>query len=63
MGGLGKLHNELCNLYSLPSIIRIVNARRMRWAEHVARMRGEQKLTWKTKSRWVDNIKMYLRGI
>jgi hypothetical protein len=34
-----KLHNEeLRNLYSLPSIIRIVKSRRMRWAGHVARM-------------------------
>jgi hypothetical protein len=34
-----KLHNEeLHDLYSLPSIIRIINARRMRWTEHVARM-------------------------
>jgi hypothetical protein len=34
-----KLHNEeLHDLYSSPSIIRIVKARRMRWARHVARM-------------------------
>jgi hypothetical protein len=34
-----KLHNEeLHDLYSLPSIIRIMMARRMRWAGHVARM-------------------------
>jgi hypothetical protein len=34
-----KLHNEeLHNLYSSPSIIRIVKSRRMRWAGHVARM-------------------------
>jgi hypothetical protein len=33
-----KLHNEeLHDLYSSPSIIRIMKARRMRWAEHVAR--------------------------
>jgi hypothetical protein len=32
-----KLHNEeLHDLYSSPSIIRIVKARRMRWAGHVA---------------------------
>jgi hypothetical protein len=35
-----KLHNEeLHDLYSSPSIIRIIQARRMRWAGHVARMR------------------------
>jgi hypothetical protein len=34
-----KLHNEELNdLYSSPSIIRIIKSRRMRWAGHVARM-------------------------
>jgi hypothetical protein len=34
-----KLHNEeLHDLYSLPSIFRIIKARRMRWAGHVARI-------------------------
>jgi hypothetical protein len=34
-----KLHNEeLHDLYSSQSIIRIIKARRMRWAGHVARM-------------------------
>jgi hypothetical protein len=34
-----KLHNEeLRDLYSSPSIIRIIKSRRMRWAGHVARM-------------------------
>jgi hypothetical protein len=34
-----KLHNaELRNLYSLPSIVRVVNSRRMRWVWHMARM-------------------------
>jgi hypothetical protein len=34
-----KLHNEeLRDLYSSPSIIRIIKSRRMRWACHVARM-------------------------
>jgi hypothetical protein len=42
-GGWRKLHNEeLHNLYSSPSIIRIITSRRMRWAEHVARM-GEKR--------------------
>jgi hypothetical protein len=32
-----KLHNEeLRDLYSSPSIIRIIKSRRMRWADHVA---------------------------
>jgi hypothetical protein len=34
-----KLHyEELCDLYSSPSIIRIIKSRRMRWAGRVARM-------------------------
>jgi hypothetical protein len=38
-----ELHNEeLRDLYSLPSIIRIIKLRRMRWAVHVARM-GEKR--------------------
>jgi hypothetical protein len=38
-----KLHNEeLHDLYSSPSIIRIIKSRRMRWAGHVAR-RGEKR--------------------
>jgi hypothetical protein len=41
-GGCRKLHNEeLRDLYSLPSIIRIIKSRRMGWAGHVARM-GEK---------------------
>jgi hypothetical protein len=35
-GGWRKLHNEeLHNLYSSPSIIRMIKSRRMRWAEHI----------------------------
>jgi hypothetical protein len=42
-GGWRKLHNEvLHNLYSSPSKIRIIKSRRMKWAGHVARMRGEE---------------------
>jgi hypothetical protein len=38
-----KLHNEELNdLYSLPSIVRVVKSRRMRWAGHMARM-GEDR--------------------
>jgi hypothetical protein len=38
-----KLHNEeLHNLCSSPTIIRMIKSRRLRWAGHVARMgRGE----------------------
>jgi hypothetical protein len=42
-GGWRKLHNEeLHDLYSSPSITRIMKSRRMRWAGHVARM-GEKR--------------------
>jgi hypothetical protein len=38
-GGWRKLHNgELHNLYSSPSIIRMIKLRRMRWAGHVTRI-------------------------
>jgi hypothetical protein len=37
MGGWRKLYNEeLHNLYSLPSIIRMIKSRSMRWEEHIA---------------------------
>jgi hypothetical protein len=67
-----KLHNEeLHDLYSLPSIIRIIKARKMRLAGHVARM-GEKRnayrlLVGKPEARrplgrpirrWLDNIRM-----
>jgi hypothetical protein len=42
-----KLHNEeLHDLYSSPSIIRIMKARRMRWAGNVARM-AEKRNTYR----------------
>jgi hypothetical protein len=38
-GECRKLHNEeLHDLYSSPSIIRIIKSRRMRWTGHVTRM-------------------------
>jgi hypothetical protein len=71
-GGWRKLHNEdLHNLYSSPSINRIIKSRRMRWAGHVARM-GEKRNVYsllvgkpegkrplgRPRRRWMDNIKM-----
>jgi hypothetical protein len=42
-GGWRKPPNEeLHNLYSSPSIIRIIKSRRMKWAGHVVRM-GEKR--------------------
>jgi hypothetical protein len=49
-----KLHNEeLHDLYSLPSIIRIIKSGRMRWAGHVARMgrRGTHVGCWRESQR------------
>jgi hypothetical protein len=69
-----KLHNEeFHDLYSSPSIIRIIKARRMGWAGHVTRI-GEKKNACRllvgkpegrrslgrTRRRWLDNIRMYL---
>jgi hypothetical protein len=53
MGEWIKLHNkELRDLYSSPSIIRIIKSRRMRWAGHVARMgrRGMLIDWWETQT-------------
>jgi hypothetical protein len=41
-GGWRKLHNELRNLYSSPSIIRTIKSRMMRWAGHAAPMGKEE---------------------
>jgi hypothetical protein len=66
-----KLHiEELHYLYSSPSIIRIIKARRMRWAGHVVRM-GENRNAYRllvgkpegrrplgrSRRRWLDNIR------
>jgi hypothetical protein len=76
-GGWRKLHNEeLRDLYSSTSIIRIIKSIRMRWAGHVARM-GEKRNAYRLlvgkpggkrplgrpRRRWVDNIKMDLLEI
>jgi hypothetical protein len=75
-GSWRKLHNEkLHNLYSLPSLIRMINSR-MKWAGYVAR-KGEKRNAYrilvgkpegkkqlrKPRHRWIDNIKMDLREI
>jgi hypothetical protein len=75
--GWRKLHNEeLHNLYSSPSIIRIIKLRRMRCAGHVARM-GEKRNMYRLlvgkpegkrplgrpRLRWIGNIKMDLLEI
>jgi hypothetical protein len=69
-----KLHDEeLRDMFSSPSINRIIKLRRMRWAGHVARM-GEKRNAYRLlmrkpegrrplgrpRRRWVDNIRMDL---
>ena len=69
-----KLHNEDLNvLYFLPSVVRVIKSRRMRWAGHVACM-GEKRGVYRVlvgepegkrpfgrpRRRWEDNIKMGL---
>jgi hypothetical protein len=57
----------------LPSIIGIIKSRKMRWAEHVARMKerrnmyrllvgkpGGKRALGRPRCRWIDNIKMDL---
>ncbi|KAJ4446397.1 hypothetical protein ANN_13093 [Periplaneta americana] len=72
-----KLHNaELHALYSSPDVIRNTKWRRLKWAEHVARM-GESRNAYRVlvgrpegkrplrrpKCRWEDNIEMDLREV
>jgi hypothetical protein len=74
-GDWRKLHNEeLHKLCSSPN--RMIKSRRMRWAGYVARM-GEERNAYRIlvrkpeekrplgrpRRRWVDNIKINLRGI
>jgi hypothetical protein len=70
-GSWRKLHNEeLHNLFSSPSIIRLIKSRRMRWVQHTARM-GEkrnacvigQRPLGRTRGRLLATIKMDLREI
>jgi hypothetical protein len=76
-GDWRKLHNEeLHNLYSSPSIMRMIKSRRLNVVAHVARV-GERRNAYRIlvgkpegerplgrlRSRWMDNIKMDLREV
>jgi hypothetical protein len=66
-------NEELHDLYSSPSIIRIIKARRMRWAGHVALMGEKKKNAYRllvgkpdgrrplgrSRRRWLVNIRMH----
>jgi len=72
-----KLHNEELNdLYSSPNIVRVINSRRIGWAEHVARMGERRGVYWvlvgkpegkrplgRHRHRWEDNIKMDVQEV
>ena len=72
-----RLHNEELNdLYSSPNIVRVIKSRRMRWAEHVARMdeeRGVHRVLvgkpegrrplGRPRRRWTDNIRTDLQEV
>jgi hypothetical protein len=79
--GIGRGWRKLCNeelhsLYSLPSIIRVIKSREMRWAGHVARV-GRKRNAYRMlvgkpegkrplgrpKRRWDNSIRIDLRGI
>ena len=66
----------LNNLYSSPSIVRVIKSRKMRWPGNVARMkegRGVHKVLvgkpegkrplGRPRRRWEDNIKMDLKDV
>jgi hypothetical protein len=70
---MGRTFERRMEKTALPSIIRIIKARRMRWVGHVARM-GEKRNAYRLlvgkpegrkplgrpRRRWVDNIRMCL---
>jgi len=72
-----RLHNEELNdLYSSPSIVRVIKSRRMRWPGHVAHM-GEERGAYmvlvrksegkrplgRPRGRWVDNIRTDIQEV
>jgi hypothetical protein len=69
-GDWRKLHNEeLHNLYSSPSILRMIKLRMMRWTGHLVRIGvlvgkpGGERPLGRPRRRWEDNMKTDLREI
>jgi hypothetical protein len=77
IGGWRKLHiEELHNMHSVPSIIRMIKSRMMRWVGHAVRM-GDKRNAYRSfvgepegtrplgrpRRRWVDHVKIDLREI
>jgi hypothetical protein len=75
-GDWRKLHNEELNdLYSSPTIVRVIKSRKMRGAGHVARMRGEactgfwwgnpegKRPLGRRRCRWEANIKADIQEV
>jgi hypothetical protein len=71
-----KLHEELLDLYSSPTIVQVIRSRRIRWVGHVARMEEERvvygvlvgipegkKPLGRPRHRWKDNIRMDLQEV
>jgi hypothetical protein len=77
IGGWRKLHNgELHNLYTFPSVIRMINSKRIKWVRHVACIGERRNEFWILVGRpegkrplgipicrWEDNIKINHRYI
>ena len=76
-GATVKIHNEELNdLYCSSNIIRVIKLRRMRWAEHVARI-GQRRCAYRilmgktqgkrplgrARRRWEDNNKIDLQEV
>jgi hypothetical protein len=75
-GDCRKLREERNDLYPTPNIIRVIKSRRMRWAEHIARMEERsgayrvlvgkpdgKRTLGRPRRRWENNIKMDLQEV
>jgi len=66
IGSCGNLHNEEFHVfYPLPNMIRVINAKRMSWAECVSCVEELKNVCnsfiGKPRPRWEDSIKWFLR--